>query len=174
MGLHKSISNQNHKEEIEKLPFQAISNRNHFLKFNLPDLIESIENSNIQVDYSLGYAEVIGYRNGYSLPFVPFNLALNRKCTFVEVPLTIMDGTLSAYKKLTYHEAKKLASSFMQSHSENSVISILWHNSHYTDYKYEGYPRLYEDLLVLANKSSMVSILSSDIKDKFSISDLIG
>lgn len=169
-GLHKSISEESHRQEVEKLPTnKCISNRNHFLKFNFKDLIKSIEESNIKVDYSLGYAENIGYRNGYSLPFVPYNLAKDRPCQFIEVPLTIMDGTFSSYMSLEAKDAFNLVSKFVESNKHNSVISILWHNSHFTDYKYEGYPELYEKVLDFCNENKLESLNSKEILNKYSL-----
>ena len=167
-GLHKSISDQTHQEEIIKLPFgNCISNRNHFLKYDFKNLITSISNSEIEVDYSLGYVEVLGYRNGYSLPFVPFDLEKNKPSNFVEVPLAIMDGTLSKYLKLNVEESLALVKQFIIEHEYNSVISILWHNSNFTDYKYEGFPRLYEEILKFAKEKDFISLNSKQIKNRF-------
>ncbi len=149
-GIHKSLNSESLKEESNSFPIPVLSNRYHYLKFNFPELIKEMEESKLKMDASLGYAEVFGYRNGYSLPFVPFNLDKRRKSTFVEVPLCIMDATFSRYQKVTGDEAQKKILAFIEEHKENSCISVLWHNTHFTDLKYEGYGEVYQRVLNLS------------------------
>jgi peptidoglycan/xylan/chitin deacetylase (PgdA/CDA1 family) len=146
-GIHKSIASNTLKKELDLLGMEVKANRYHYLKFNFTELIGELNESGLPLDASLGYAQVMGYRNGYSLPFRPFDRRTREVAGFIEVPLTIMDGTFSKYLKLPADQAYEHIITYLQEISENAVISVLWHNSHFTDHKYEGYPDLYVKLL---------------------------
>ena len=59
-GLHKSISDESFKAEISKMPVSVIGNRYHYLKFQLPDAYNKIEEAGLKLDASLGFAEHYG------------------------------------------------------------------------------------------------------------------
>jgi peptidoglycan/xylan/chitin deacetylase (PgdA/CDA1 family) len=168
-GIHKSISSYTFKEELKMLSFNPIINRNHYLKYTWEELQEEIDNSELKMDASLGYAEAYGYRNGYSLPFTPFDINRNKAYGFVEVPLTIMDGTFSKYLKNDAETAFLKLEKFIEENKLNGVISILWHNSHFTNYKYKGYKSLYEKLLKKCNELQINSISPQQIYGNYKI-----
>lgn len=146
-GLHKSISDTTFQEELNRMPITVIANRYHYLKFSFVELVNDLDESLVQMDASLGYAEVMGYRNGYSLPFRPFTFKDLRPATFIEVPLTIMDATLSRYAKDGGDAAWEKIRAFMEEYANDALISVLWHNTHFTNYKYKGYPAVYKRIL---------------------------
>jgi hypothetical protein len=157
-GIHKSIDHTSLKDEVIKMGFEIQSNRYHYLKFAFNNLIDEVNNSGLAMDASLGYAEVHGFRNGYSLPFVPFDLENKASAKFIEVPLVIMDATFSRYHKLSGEEASKIILSFLEENKYNSVVSVLWHNSHFTDLKYQGFPKVYEDILKFTEQNKIKTV----------------
>ncbi|MCG9912308.1 MAG: hypothetical protein MH137_13525 [Flavobacteriales bacterium] len=146
-GLHKSLSNKSMKEEFLLLNPAERINRYHYLHFSIPACYMEWEEANLMADCSLGYAETFGFRNGYGLPYYPFDLVNRKIINTLEIPLHIMDGTFSKYKNWNAAEAEKEIVSFIDNNKQHAIISILWHNSHFTDFKYEGYPQLYEKIL---------------------------
>lgn len=166
IGLHKSLSPTTYQEEAAKLG--AIrSNRNHYLAINWPsDLYQQAE-AGIRVDASLGYAEEMGFRNGYSLPFFPFDIEKRATIPVLECPLHIMDGTFSQYKKCTAEDAFREIHSFLNENTYNAVISVLWHNSHFTNYKYKGFPAVYSRILDCANELQLNKVTLSQIEQEF-------
>lgn len=166
-GIHKSIASSSLKEEVELMQMDILSNRYHYLKFDFEHLKKEMNAAGLLMDASLGYAEVPGYRNGYTLPFIPFDLENRTPCRFVEVPLTIMDGTFSKYQKSSGKEAFAQISDFIDEHEQNCVISILWHNSHFTDFKYEGYPEVYEQVLKIIHEKSLKSVSPKELIERY-------
>jgi len=45
-------------------------------------------------DSSLGFAETCGFRNGANFAFPPYDFEREGPCSFLEIPLAIMDGSL--------------------------------------------------------------------------------
>lgn len=138
-GLHKSISSLSFEEELSKLPATTI-NRFHYLKFNIPKDFQVLSDSKITADYSLGFSKNIGFRNSYGLPFIPFNPITLSYYKFTAYPLHLMDSSLFYYMNCQTNEAMfDSVASFIEKHSQSTVISVLWHNNFYQK---KDYPRL--------------------------------
>ena len=146
-GLHKSISKENFKEEIDKLGFIPEGNRYHFLKFNLPEAYRNIQESELKLDSSLGFADVMGFRNSCGFPFHPYDFENKMPYGFLEVPLNVMDQTFYGYEKLQPELIANKVISFFEKNNRNCVISVLWHNNFFSNYKFHGYLDAYKDIL---------------------------
>lgn len=166
-GLHKSISPDTYKEEIGKLDLPVIANRNHYLKFKLPELYKNIEASGLKLDASIGFAEAVGFRNSYGLPFHPFDIEQRKRHSFVEVPLTIMDGTLKQYRGVALKDTASQIISFLEKNKEGSLISVLWHNTYFTDYKFAGYVKVYRQILEYIRDNDLQGINPRQIVKEF-------
>lgn len=166
-GLHKSCFSTSFKEELDMLPFKTAINRYHFLKFNIKSAWEDIESSNLKLDASLGFAERFGFRNNYGLPFKPFNISNGTSYKFVEVPLNIMDSTFQKYMKIPINKTGDMIIDFLEKNKSNSIISILWHNTFFTDYKYGGYLQEYKKVLLYLAETKMESVTPEDIIKEF-------
>lgn len=148
IGLHKSISDQTFNDEIKKLGHPVIANRNHYLRLQLPAHYDQIQNSDIKVDCSLGFAEHYGFRNSLAIPFVPFNIKENKAYDFLEVSLNLMDGTFQKYMNVTPEKTSLEMIDFIEKNKTNSVLSVLWHNHFFSSFRFNGYLKPYVDLLV--------------------------
>ncbi len=166
-GLHKSCYHTSMREEMDMLPFETRLNRYHFLKFNIPSAWKVLQESGIDLDASLGFAERIGFRNNYGLPFRPYNVATGAAFDFVEVPLNVMDGTLHRYMHVPLHNTASRVIEFIEKNKWNSVISVLWHNTYFTDYKYAGYLQEYKKILQYLVESEMRSITPQEIVKEY-------
>jgi hypothetical protein len=143
-GIHKSISTETFKEELKKFGSPPLANRYHYLKFTLPQAYRDIEDAGLKLDASLGFAEQPGFRNNYGLPFNPYDVDKRKAHSFVEVPLHIMDRTFFQYKKSSIKDAEMEIFNFLEKNRTNCVLSILWHNNFFTDFKFKGYLSLYK------------------------------
>jgi hypothetical protein len=116
------------------LKLEVIHSRQHFLKLTLPDTYRNLINNDILHDYTMGYAEIHGFRASICTPFPFFDLDQDMATTLMIHPFTVMDGTLKDYMKLStgkatdvinelIHEIKKVGGTFIP----------LWHNSSLND-----------------------------------------
>jgi hypothetical protein len=168
-GIHKSISGESFKEEIEKFGRMPFGNRYHYLKFSLPQAYHDIECANLKIDASVGFAEKSGFRNSYGLPFNPFDFANRRPFNFVEVPLHIMDRTFFQYQKVSPEVAGEQIINFFEKNKENCVISVLWHNNFFTHYKFKGYLNLYKKILAYIRDNGAQTVSQKEIFEEYSI-----
>jgi hypothetical protein len=157
VGLHPSYrSNQmrnilrEEKARIEEvLDREVVHSRQHFLKVKLPHSFADLEKVGFTDDYSLGYADQLGFRAGVARPFLWFNLNENEVSTLKLHPISYMDGTLNEYMELTIDEAVKTVKKLkkeVQTYGGNFVA--LWHNETIGDYGiWKGWSRVLEETL---------------------------
>lgn len=146
-GLHKSISDESFQDELRKLKTKTVANRYHYLRFTPHEDYPKIESAGLKFDSSLGFPDAIGFRNSYGLPFQPFNINERRKYSFVECPLHVMDTTYHFYLKRPPSEMVKDVKLFFEKNSRNCVISVLFHNNYFSEYKFGEYFKSIKELL---------------------------
>ena len=166
-GIHKSSFPTTFSLEMSKFPFQVEHNRYHFLKFQTHKAWKEIEAAGLKTDASLGFAEHIGFRNSYGLPFVPFDLDNDRPFSFVEIPLLVMDVTLFNYMELKGAEALKKVQDFIYNNSHNCVLSFLWHNNQITEYVHHESANTYKNLLEHLKHQQLRFTLPGDLYDQY-------
>src|SRR5262249_50700879 len=86
------------------------ANRQHWLRFESNRvLFREVETAGMLADSSLGFPESVGFRNGASFAFPPYDFERERPHRFLEVPLVIMDGGLEAETRLTGENPQEIA-----------------------------------------------------------------
>ncbi len=143
IGIHpsyKSNSNEFHLHtEIERLQHilskQIKNSRQHYLKLSFPDTYQILIEQDIENDYSMGYADVCGFRAGTARKHHWFNLETNERTKLLIHPFAYMDGTLNEYMKLSPEQAQeKIAELFMETKTFGGDFIFLWHNDTIGDY----------------------------------------
>ena len=157
VGLHSSyhagikpqliISEKKHlKEAFGK---EIVHNRHHFLASHEPEDMEYLEKSGITDDYTMGYADVAGFRLGTSLPVRYINPVTRCLSSLTLHPLIIMDSTLNErkYMNFTADKAEEYCLRLIDNiRNVNGEFTILWHNTSAIERK--GYLRdLYSKII---------------------------
>ena len=162
VGIHPSyqsevdrskISNEIHRLET-LLKDKVQLSRQHFLKFRFPQTPDMLIENGISRDYSLGYAEIEGFRCGTGRSFPYFNLLKNRIENLELQPLILMDGTLRHYQKLQTEDCKTKAAELISICKKYATpFTLLWHNSSFSDiYNFNDGAELYEYIIKTARK----------------------
>jgi peptidoglycan/xylan/chitin deacetylase (PgdA/CDA1 family) len=152
IGLHGGYMAYNDLAQIKKekkmieeiLGKEVIGYRNHFLRFKIPDTWDFLNQAGFKYNTSMGYVDMVGFRNGMCHPFKPFNLNTHKKVDIWEIPLIIMDDTLFKYMNLDIKNAWEITKQLIDTVEKyRGVITILWHNN----YMVNDYLRFYEAIL---------------------------
>lgn len=144
IGLHPSYSAsksekelRSEKAELEKCIHLSIEDsRQHFLKIRFPDTYSMLLHCGIKKDYSLGYADLPGFRAGTGRPYFWYDLKNETETNLMLTPFVAMDRTYLDYLK--YSPAKTIE--HIQKLFETCIHSgghfhLIWHNS---SYDFEG------------------------------------
>ena len=137
VGIHPTYrSNENVKilkEEIldlsETIHVDITRSRQHFLKLMLPQTYRNLLNLGINHDYTMGYADQVGFRAGMASSFYFYDLDLETKTKLIVHPFAVMDGSLRDYLKVGPTAAKAIISNIIKEvkQVDGEMIS-LWHN----------------------------------------------
>jgi hypothetical protein len=157
IGIHPSYLSNTETQELTR-EIQALENvlghkvaqsRQHYLKLEFPMTYENLISNGIATDYSMGFADHIGFRAGISVAYPFFNLETNEKRPLQILPFQLMEGTLKDYQNLTLEEAVQMGLEMRQivADVKGTFVSI-FHNSSLSDSgEWKGWIQLFESLL---------------------------
>ncbi len=137
VGLHISYEAafdvekiRSEKKRLQKWSGKEISkNRFHFLRFSLPNSYRILQEEGILEDYSMAYAQQIGFRASTCVPFYFYDLESDRETLLKVVPTIFMDTTLETHLQLSLEDAYSLITELIDKvrHVQGKCVFIL-HN----------------------------------------------
>lgn len=157
IGLHSSYQAGKRPDIIpeEKISLEKAidakitANRHHFLGSREPEDMRKLEQAGITDDYTMGYADIVGFRLGTSCPVQWIDVTQKRLSSLLLHPLMIMDATFvtSKYMGVSYTEAATYCFDLIQQVKKaGGELTLLWHNSWVTENS--GYLRKLYALLI--------------------------
>jgi hypothetical protein len=139
-GLHWN------QESLECSPYNL--NRNHFLRLE-QDTWDHLVQMGIKTDFTLGYADQLGFRAGTCRPFKVFSLNQEKELDLTEYPLTIMDVTLYSYLRLSPGKAWKEFIYYLDTIIKyQGVFTLLWHNFSFDELRWR---KFYQNMVNYVN-----------------------
>ena len=139
-GIHPSYYTSDRREKLttEKETLESICekeihrSRHHYLRFRLPETYRMLLETSITEDYSMGYADIPGFRAGTSQPFFFYDLEKEESTGLKIFPVSCMEGQFlkqddasSALKTM-----KELALTVKK---VNGCFIAIWHNHTISD-----------------------------------------
>lgn len=123
--------------------------RQHYLRFAFPDTPDIIEQSGLSEDSTLGYRDRIGFRCGTGFAYHLYNFTREKKYTWLEKPLVVMD--IALLREAVFHPAAltELWTRFTQANQRGTHITVNFHNSVFFEPELHGLPlrNLYHTLV---------------------------
>jgi hypothetical protein len=132
-GYHRSNIDVELKKEIDRLKHiigvPVKRSRQHYLRMSLPNTYRLLLHENVEHDYTMGFADDVGYRAGTAIPFPWFDLKTNIATQLMVHPFVLMDTTLKNYLHLDPENAIRLVQKMKtQCMDMNLPFCFLWHN----------------------------------------------
>ena len=127
---------------------QITTSRHHYLRSLQPEDMESLIDAHITDDFTMGYADIAGFRLGTCRPVRFINPKTQRLTSLTLHPLTIMDCSLSEphYMNLNYTQALSYSQTLIEQIKKyNGDLYLLWHNTRFTNDNYHS--QLYSQLI---------------------------
>lgn len=139
-GLHASYDAGHHpkrlneeRKNLKRIVHRKIRyNRHHFLRCREPEDMEYLSKALITDDFTMGYADISGFRLGTCKPVKWINPITKQLTALTLHPLTIMDASLSdkRYMFLNAHDANAYCTQLIDRVEQwNGELVILWHNT---------------------------------------------
>lgn len=157
IGIHPSYASNTDsallRTEIERLAHildQKISNsRQHYLKLKFPETYQQLIKQGITSDFTMGYADEIGFRASTSYPFYWYDLQNERSTQLLIHPFQVMDVSLKSYLGYTPAQAiKEVEAIIDRTRQVNGTFTTLWHNSSFSSLdEWEDWSLIYETII---------------------------
>lgn len=149
---------------------EHIGGRQHYLRWR-PETWVHWEQCGLAYDSTLGYADRVGFRAGTCVPYFPWLWRENRRADILEIPLIMMDRTLTSaqYMGLAPEESVAALKMLMRRcEAAGGVLTLLWHNNCLGRPFSRYYPRLFAELAGTENydwESDVAEFSSADLFD---------
>ncbi|MCC7051145.1 MAG: polysaccharide deacetylase family protein [Bacteroidia bacterium] len=160
VGIHPSFGSSENPEKVNteinrlsKITHREITkSRQHFLKLNLPDTYRTLIDLDITDDYTMGFANELGFRAGTSMMFNFYNLDNETETPLKIHPFAAMEATLNHYMKINPEDAiEKLKPIIDEVKKVNGTFISLWHNESMSNWGvWKGWKNVYEDMVKYA------------------------
>ena len=125
-----------------------IRSRQHYLKLNFPDTYRRLIQAGMSEDFSMGYADDIGFRAGMATPFYWYDLENEQITHLIIHPFQVMEVTLMEYLKLTPDEAiEQVKPLIAATKAVGGTFTTLWHNSTLSKHESENWRDVYEKII---------------------------
>ncbi|MFU7516430.1 polysaccharide deacetylase family protein [Clostridium sp. HCS.1] len=173
IGIHGSYNSYNdfnllNSEKIRLSKYaDVVGIRQHYLRFEVPNTWNVQEKCNLKYDTTLGYAKFAGFRAGICTPYKPFNVLNKTVINIWEIPLIVMDGTLSEaqYMGLSPEGAIEYVRELIKKIIDvNGVFSFLWHNSSLDETSiWKEWKDVYEEIISYCISNNALAISGEKI-----------
>ncbi|WP_292463810.1 polysaccharide deacetylase family protein [Methanolobus sp.] len=160
VGLHGGYYSYDNYENVvhEKKKLEAVLGkpvigfRNHYLKLKISESWEILSKAGFKYDTTLGFNNVVGFRNGMCHPFRPY--AEGKALDILEIPLNIMDIALFEQAG-SFRQAWEISKQILDvGHKYNGIITLLWHNNIFSSPHLKEWNKLYVKILDYCNQKN--------------------
>ncbi|MDH5461180.1 MAG: polysaccharide deacetylase family protein [Candidatus Bathyarchaeota archaeon] len=161
VGLHGSYHSHDNIQMIkrEKLSLEralgekVVGTTQHYVRIKVPNTWSHQEALGFIYDSSFGYPQDSGFRAATCLPFKPWDFKKKRSLSILEIPFSLMDGTLYQEEYLAvgpekgFEISKQLVDTI---HKYQGVLALQWHVSTDRERKRSWF-ELYEKILAYSS-----------------------
>jgi hypothetical protein len=142
VGIHPGVASHSSlsilKEEVRRLQFitekKVTHARMHYLKMNGAETYRNLLQCEIENDYTMGFADVVGFKSGTALPHDWYDFKQEKETTLKLHPFVAMDATLNRYMKLSAEEAVVKLKELKHTCERLQVpFCLLWHNESFSE-----------------------------------------
>lgn len=156
VGSHKRYNTiLREKSRLESITSRQIKHsRQHYLLLRFRSTYRLLKATGIEHDYSMGYAQITGFRAGTSRPYLWFDLKKNQESSLTIHPFPAMDATMHKYMELSPGKAKEeLHALATRIKAVGGDFITLWHNETLTDAgEWKGWREVFEYGLALGKQ----------------------
>lgn len=149
-GINPDLISAEKKRLEHHAKIEVCCNRHHYLNTREPFDMIALPAAGITNDFSLGYADMAGFRLGTCRPVQWINLLTGEVSNLTLHSLEIMDVSLSdkRYMNMSAHDALQYCTQLIDTvESYNGELVLLWHNTSVEKTPNNYHRTLYKDIV---------------------------
>jgi len=148
--LRNSVRLQAEKNELETILGRPVQHsRQHYLRLALPHAYRQLLAAGIRHDWSMGYADAVGFRAGTARAFPWYDLEKEQSTELTVHPFACMDVSLRNYLGLSPAESIRKGQDLARAVQQGGgTFTFIWHNSSFSAaHGWAGWTEVFEQLL---------------------------
>ncbi len=154
-GYHDLDSASGYRRTADRIEaafgVRPVGIRNHYLRFTGTETWRAQAEAGFLYDSTFGLNEKPGFREGRRHPFLAVEPAAGAGTGLVELPLTVMDGSLFREMGLGLKEALETVRKLVDEvHAAGGILTLLWHNNYFDEPEYRVWEEAYAAILDMA------------------------
>lgn len=156
-GLHPSIRSNTSRAQLNKeaarytnITQQELKDsRQHYLVIDLPNTYRKLLQIGVKNEYSLGFADVPGFRAGIARPYPWYDLKKESATDLILHPFVMMDQALRRVADKDHSSlSEKILSFARAAKAVDGQVYTVWHNSSFSELEgWQGWAQHYEALI---------------------------
>ncbi|MFM7217982.1 MAG: polysaccharide deacetylase family protein [Bacteroidota bacterium] len=156
-GLHPSYRSNDEPDRLrmEQTRLSKIvrrdihRSRQHFLRMTMPETYRRLIDCDITDDYTMGYAQDVGFRAGICSSFLFYDIGAEQTTSLRIHPFAVMDATLRNYLLLQADEAMaRVLPLIQEARAVGGTLMTLWHNESLSNLPpWNGWSHVYEQVV---------------------------
>lgn len=160
MGIHPGYPSIDEPRKVDTeakrleqiLHRTIVRSRYHFLRLQLPRSYRILQHAGLRHDYTMGYADAIGFRAGISVSYPFYDLERDMETELTIHPFCVMDTTMQKYLKLSPEEAVEAYRRLIADiKTVDGTFCCIIHNQNLCElFGWKGWRAVYEQMLDLA------------------------
>ncbi|MFM9053098.1 MAG: polysaccharide deacetylase family protein [Bacteroidota bacterium] len=130
--------------------------RQHFLRLSMPETYRRLIDCDITDDYTMGFAQDIGFRAGTCTSYLFYDLSAEQTTSLRIHPFTVMDATLRNYLLLKPDEVMaRVKPLIIETMNNGGTFMTLWHNESLSEKApWNEWSGIYEEIVKVAVKKN--------------------
>ncbi len=160
VGIHPSYRSNDLPEalveEVKSLSRiikrEIVQSRQHYVRLHFPETYKRLLELNITKDYSMGYADQVGFRASIASSFLFYDLSQETTTNLRIYPFALMDVTYHFYQKSSIAQTLESMQKIIESiKAVNGVFIPIFHNSSLSETdSWEGWRVVHEKMIEMA------------------------
>lgn len=163
-GLHPSYASNGQAEQLAKecSRYHSITgqpprrSRQHYLKLELPATYRALLQQGVTADFSMGFADEVGFRASMARPFPWYDLEREQTTPLILYPFALMDGSLRHYLQFPPERSTTVIHQLIDEvRAVGGLFIPLWHNSSFSAaHGWGGWRQVFEQMMAYAKTDS--------------------
>jgi hypothetical protein len=157
-------------DRLRAFGHEPVGGRQHWLRYEGDGLFRELVRADALYDATVGFPGTVGFRNGASFPFPPYDFENERAFPLLEIPLAVMDVGLAASTAPGDWLARSRHVLRQASRWTWGGVSVLWHDTSLAGALHpDSLGEVYFDLIAGPGRFTTAKELVETVRERYAV-----